>query len=103
MDSAKNFKSERKPVILPSFNVEINLARAASDAFASPDIDGHLAAFCQGTEKFRCLVRACNCLIIQLRYHVSIAQTHLRKKASSWNVADDKSGRLIVLRKRRYG
>ena len=43
MDSAMSKESEKKLAILPSFNVEINLARAASDPSASPDIDGHLA------------------------------------------------------------
>jgi hypothetical protein len=56
MNSAKSKESEKKLALLPSFNVEINLARAASDASASPDIDGHLATLCQRPEKFSCLL-----------------------------------------------
>jgi hypothetical protein len=92
----------RKPFILLSFDVEINLARAAPNAPASPDLDGNLTPFCQCPEKVRCLVRASNCLIIQLRNYITIPQTHLGKNASSRDVTDDKSGRFIALHKRRY-
>ena len=60
------------------FDVEINLARAASHTPASLYLDGDLAAFGQCPEKIGGLLRACNGRVVYLGNHVAIAQTHLR-------------------------